>query len=113
MRMNFSIAARLVFSAFSFAILTRMVWLASCGTSVVARDHLDLVFDDLPQPERRRRPADIDLAGHHLRQRRRRAAGRDRLGAEPACFSSASRIRLDDEPGEEKATVLIAGLSGS
>ncbi len=42
-------------------------------------DHADLAGVDFLQPERRRGPADIDLVGHHLRQRRRRIAGRHRL----------------------------------
>ena len=33
------------------------------------------------------------------------------LALEPVCRSSASRIRFDDEPGEENATVLPSGTS--
>ncbi len=102
-----AIAARLVFNEFRMAMLTRMVWLASCGLGR-ARDHGDLAVEDVLQRERRRRPADVDLPGHHLRQRRGYAAGRERFRIDLAWRSSPSRIRLDDEPGEENAMVLPA-----
>src|SRR5690348_4528895 len=47
---------------------------------VAARDDPDLLLVELVEAERRCRPADVDLAGHHLRERRRRAARRDRIG---------------------------------
>ena len=47
---------------------------------VAAGDDPDLAFVQLLQAERRRRPADVDLPGHDLRQRGRRPAGRRRLG---------------------------------
>ena len=60
---------------------------------------------DLLQAERRRRPADIDLAGHHRRQVAGRAAGRRRLRLGAELLDEATTILLELEPLVEYAIV--------
>ena len=53
-------------------------------------DDADFAFLDFLQAEGRRRPADIDLAGHHRGQRAGRTAGRRRLGLDPEFFAEGA-----------------------
>src|SRR3982075_2485104 len=57
-------------------------WAFTTGGCFAVSEHADLPLVDLIEPEGRRRPANVDLAGHHLRERRGRAAGRHHLGFE-------------------------------
>ena len=90
-------------------MLTRMVWLRISLTSPARATIRRLPSCDVLQPERHHRPADVDLPGHDLRVVPGTPPVASGLAFEPVCFSSASRIRFDDEPGEENATVLPSG----
>ena len=50
------------------------------GDVAAARDDDEPPVRELLQHERRHRPADVDLSGHHLRERAGRAAGGHKLG---------------------------------
>ena len=89
-------------------MLTRMVWLASCGTSVVRAITVILPSRMFCRPNgAAAQPTSIcpvitcvKVAGAPPA-----ASG---LASTCAWRSSASRIRFDDEPGEENAIVLPA-----
>ena len=68
---------------------------AERGNVVAIANHADLAVLDFLQSERRRRPADIDLTRHHLRQGRRHAArrGRDGLDAELFAITQHDGVR--------------------
>jgi len=59
-----------------------------------AGDDADLALLDLAQAERRRRPADVDLPGHHRRERAGRAPGRGRLGLEAELADEGEHDRI-------------------
>ena len=106
--MKRSIAARLVFSDSVFAMLTRMVWLASCGTSPVRAITTICPSRTFCRPNgAAAQPTSIWPVITCVR-----VAGAPPVAMvfalTPACRSSASRIRFDEEPGEENETVLPA-----
>jgi hypothetical protein len=87
-----------------------------CVGVVAGGDDADLFLVELVEAERRRRPADVDLAGHDLRQRRGRAAGRDRLGLEAVLLDEgrhdAVRRRAVGRIGDGLSGGVLEGCDG-
>ena len=71
---------------------------AQRGHVAAMRDDANLAFLDFLQAERRRRPADIDLAGHHRGQRCGRAAGRSWLGLGAELLTKATTMLFELDP---------------
>jgi len=70
-----------------------MVWSFTSGSSA-ARDDADLAVAQRLHGIGRRRPAGVDLPGHHLRERAGKAAGGDRLGIDLVFFQEAQHVRM-------------------
>ena len=105
--MKRTIAGRRAASVAALVMRSRTVWLRNALASLPDGDDADLVLVDEIEAERRPGPADIDLAGHHLGQRRRRAAGRDRLRFEVVLAHEG----VDDRMGRRAVGRIGDGLA--
>ena len=80
------------------------------GRVIAARDHADLSLIDEVEAERRSAPANVNLAGHHLRQCRRRAAGGDRFGLKAVLLDEGGDDRVSRRAGGRICDRLAAGV---
>ena len=65
---------------------------------IAGRDDADLLLVELVEPERRRRPADIDLSRHHRRQVRGRPPIAVGFALSWYCFMKAVTMPCVEEP---------------